>query len=193
MVTLQISELVLVTLQIIGGLFWLYAIYPLTKSGLKLTPLVIGGALIVGAGALKSNDQPQPGPIPTPGPSPLPPPSGTFADQIKRTFDGTHAEAQILAALHAQMSAALEFDGRRAKPAVTTTTQMGSLFAEMQRYRAGAEAPWGDRFPEMKQAIAAEATARGIIGQGSQPFDAQRRAAAVQFYRDLGQIFSSIS
>jgi hypothetical protein len=133
------------------------------------------------------NPSPTPTPYPYPIPTPTPQPATPFEVQAAGLFDGTAAEAQIISALALQMADSLVWDGQRAKPVVTTTSDMGRVWADLQRYRGLSEQPWGTRFAALKQFLSSEMQTRGIINPAqAQAIDAARRAAAAQFYRDLG-------
>jgi hypothetical protein len=169
-----------------GFLLLLYSVFKV--EGLKFMPFLMGVALIY------AGSRAAPTPTPTPGPGPGPgPPIGTFADNIKAAFTGTKAEAQVLAALHEAYAKAIEFDGRRSQPRITNTTQMGTLFAECQRYQSGSETPWGDRFTALAGVLSAEAINRGILVRDkTMPLDANRRAAAVTYFREVWQVLGGL-
>jgi hypothetical protein len=179
-----------------GTLLILAALWPV-GSLWRSAALILGGTLVLsgtGVYSVASHVSPAPQPTPTPGPLPgpyvpVPAPVGDFTNRVRASFTGTKAEAQVVGALHSQFASSLAFDGTRTKPIVTNANQMAKAFAELQRYRSGSEAPWGERFVALSNTIAGEAAARGILAAGK--FDAARRAAAAQFYAEVGAILGA--
>lgn len=139
-------------------------------------------------------------PLPTPQPSPTPPvpqPVTPFGQAVMATFQaegGTPQQAAELSALHTKMAEVIDYDGRQQSPLLKTTNDLGRSFALLQQYHfLSNPTPLANLFPRLEAAIAAEATQRQIIGPDALPVDASRRAAAVQYYREIGAALARVA
>jgi hypothetical protein len=177
-----------------AGLLWgLIGVLPRVLVGIGLAMTSIA---VVASGVSITPPTPQPTPNPPPIP-PTPQPTTPFAQLIATTFlaeGGVPQQAAQLSALHTKMADIIEYDGRQPTPVLKNTSDMGRSFALLQQYHFLANpTPLANLFPRMESAIAAEATKRQIIGTTVLPLDATRRAAAAQFYREIGAALASVS
>jgi hypothetical protein len=176
------------------GLLWgLVGVWPRVLVGIGLAMTTIA---VVASEVSIAPPPPEPAPHPSPIP-PAPQPATPFAQQIATTFlaeGGTPQQAAQLSALHTKMADIIEYDGRQPAPLLKNTSDMGRSFALLQQYYfLSNPTSLANLFPRMESAIAAEATQRRIIGETALPFDATRRTAAAQFYREIGAALATVS